>query len=171
MFMWYMVSYFDLFVSNIDDSAKIQCWNRLASRFAIQAELYVKSHPSRFMLCVKTHNMSRSKCFCHFRKKETHNASAVNCRGKREPAAVNCRGNWKRRQLTAEEHYSLLYVCFSLLICVNNNFQQIRNLNKEFITTWDKELAHGRIIIENWCSNIQSFLITHGNEQKHPSGS
>ena len=92
MFMWNMVSYFDLFVSNIDDSAKIQCWNRLASKFAIQAELCVKSHPSRFVLCVyyvfKTHNRSRSKCSAI---SGLWDASTVNCRGKRNSAAVNCR--------------------------------------------------------------------------------
>jgi len=27
-----------------------------------------------------------------------------------------------RRQLTAERYYGILYVCFSLLLCVNNNF-------------------------------------------------
>jgi len=37
--------------------------------------------------------------------------SAVNCRGIVKSASVNCRG-----------YLCLLYVCFSLLMCVNNNF-------------------------------------------------
>jgi len=41
-----------------------------------------------------------------------------------DASAVNCRGNWNCRQLTAERYYNFLYVCFSLLISVNNNFHE-----------------------------------------------
>jgi len=37
-------------------------------------------------------------------------------------STVNCRGKRNRQKLTAEGHFRLLYVCFSLMKYVNNNF-------------------------------------------------
>jgi len=47
----------------------------------------------------------------------------------REPTTVNCRGNWFHGHLTAEGHFSLLLVCFSLNTCVNNIFLNVLDIN------------------------------------------